>query len=582
MSLAANRWARIGFRWRRLQLVRRQLSYYHHHQPTAPLIPLTVADAVDRAAATHGDNIAVTSCHQGLRKTYTQYKNDIDHLATGLVSLGLPVGSTVGIVMTNMYEWTLVQFAAAKAGLLLVNINTAYKTPELEYCLSNMNCRALIMSDKFARQDYYRMLLEIAPELERSTPGELKSSRLPLLKHVVTVSHKSMPGTRSYADLLDSVKRDHREEMHKICSRMQFDAPVNVQFTSGTTGKPKGAILSHFNILNNAYTVGHIMGYHKQHDTICLNVPMVHCFGCVLGTTCAMLFGSTVVMPAPSFNGAAALKAIAAERCSTVYGTPTMFIDMISGLDTPGTSHDVSSVSKGLMAGAQCPPEVVKSTMSKLNARQLHIGYGSTECSPIITFSDPSEPLEVWIHTVGKPIDHVEVKIVDKEDRIVSFNTKGELCARGYLVFQGYYGDEQKTREAVKSNWYHTGDEATMAEDGHVTICGRIKDMIIRGGENIYPQEIEEVLYTHPCIEEVHVCGVPDDRLGEEVCAWVKKKSEKSMKEEDVRSHCRENLSHFKVPKHVMFVEGFPKTLSGKVQKFKMREESTRRLKLKQ
>ncbi|XP_064473584.1 medium-chain acyl-CoA ligase ACSF2, mitochondrial-like isoform X2 [Ornithodoros turicata] len=553
MSFAANRWARVGFRWRRLQLVRRQLSYYHHHQPAAPLIPLTVADAVDRAAATHGDNIAVTSCHQGLRKTYAQYKNDIDHLAAGLVSLGLPPCSTVGIIMTNMYEWALVQFAAAKAGLVLVNINTACKTPEFEYCLSNvwwytlpvlsncltrlcclqMDCRALVMSDKFARQDYYRMLLEIATELERSTPGELKSSRLPLLKHVITVSDKSMPGTHSYADLLDSVTREHREEMHTICSRMQFDAPVNVQFTSGTTGKPKGVTLSHFNILNNAYTVGHIMGYHKQHDSICLNVPMVHCFGCVLGTTCAMLFGSTVVMPAPSFNGAAALKAIAAERCSTVYGTPTMFIDMISGLDTPGTHHDVSSVSKGIMGGAQCPPEVLKGAMFKLNARQLHIGYGSTECSPVITFSDPSEPLEKWIHTVGKPIDHVEVKVVDKEDRIVPFNTKGELCARGYLVFRGYYGNEQKTREVVRSNWYHTGDEATMAEDGHVTICGRIKDMIIRGGENIYPQEIEEVLYTHPCIEEVHVCGVPDDRLGEEVCAWVKGKSEKSMEEED-------------------------------------------------
>ncbi|XP_064473575.1 medium-chain acyl-CoA ligase ACSF2, mitochondrial-like isoform X2 [Ornithodoros turicata] len=582
MALAAWRRLCVRSRWRRLRVIQRELSYYHRHPPAAPLIAMTMADAIERAASTYGDNVAITSCHQGLKKTYTQYKNDVDHLAAGFVSLGLPVGSAVGIIMANMYEWALVQFAAAKAGLVLVNVNTAYKVPELEYCLAKIDCRALVISDKFARQDYYHMLLEIAPELETSVAGELRSSRLPLLKHVIMMSNDSKPGTLSEADLLDSVTGEHRQEMHKICSRMQFDAPVNVQFTSGTTGKPKGVLLSHFNILNNAYTIGRIMDYRKQHDSICLNVPLVHCFGCVGGTICAALFGSTVVMPAPSFNGTAALKAIAAEKCTTLYGTPTMFIDMMRELDTPGTSNDVSSVSKGIMSGAPCPPEVIKGAMHKLNVKRMQIVYGTTECSPTITAADPSEPLEKWIHTVGKAIDHVEVKIVDKENRIVPFGARGELCARGYLVFLGYYGDEQKTQEAVKNNWYHTGDEATMSEDGRVTICGRIKDMIIHGGENIYPREIEDVLYAHPHVGEVHVCGVPDARLGEQVCAWIKTRNGKALEEDVVKNFCKERLSHFKVPRYIMFVDGFPKTLTGKIQKFKMREESVLKLKLKE
>ncbi|XP_064473580.1 medium-chain acyl-CoA ligase ACSF2, mitochondrial-like isoform X1 [Ornithodoros turicata] len=582
MTFAAWRRLCVRSQWRRLQVIHRELSYYHRHPPAAPLISMTMADAIDRAAATYGDNVAITSCHQGLKKTYTQYKNDVDHLAAGFVSLGLPIGSAVGIIMANMYEWVVVLFAAAKAGLVLVNVNTACKVPELEYCLTKIDCRALVISDKFARQDYYRMLLEIAPELETSVAGELRSSRLPLLKHVIVMSNDSKPGTLSEADLLDSVTGEHRQEMHKICSRMQFDAPFNVQFTSGTTGKPKGALLSHFNILNNAYTVGRIMGYHKQQDSLCLNVPLVHCFSCVVGTICAALFGSTVVMPAPSFNGTAALKAISAEKCTTLYGTPTMFIDMMREVDTPGTSNDVSSVSKGVMSGAPCPPEVIKGAMQKLNVKRMQIVYGTTECSPVITATDPSEPLEKWIHTVGKAIDHVEVKIVDRENRIVPFGTIGELCARGYLVFPGYYGDEQKTRESVENNWYHTGDEATMSEDGHVTIYGRMKDMIIRGGENIYPREIEDVLYTHPHIGEVHVCGVPDARLGEEVCAWIKTKTRKTLEEDDVKSFCKERLSYFKVPKYIVFVDGFPKTVTGKIQKFKMREESVLKLKLKE
>lgn len=551
---------------------------YYHKASRWPLLSCTTTDAVERAAHTKGDTIAITSCHQGLRKTYAEYKKDIDMFAAGLVSLRLPVGSKLGILMPNMYEWAVVQFAAAKAGLVLVNINTALQVPELQYCLSNIECDAIVTSDQFSKQDYYGMLLQIVPELERSKPGQLKSSRLPHLKHVILVSEKGKAGTRTYKDIAESATGEHYKAVEEICSKMQFDAVVNVQFTSGTTGKPKGALLSHFNILNNAYTLGYTMGYDQQQDSICLNVPMIHCFGCVIGTTAALLFGSTVVMPAPSFNAKSALEAISTEKCTMVYGTPTMYIDMMRELDSG--HYDVSSVSKGVMAGAPCPPEVIKSAMSKLNAKQMHIVYGTTECSPVITATSPNEPIEKWMGTVGRPLDHVEVKVVDREDRIVPLNTRGELCARGYLVFHGYFGDEKKTREVVKNNWYHTGDEAFMDKHGRVTITGRTKDVIVRGGENIYPREVEEFLYSHPDIQEVQVFGVPDVRLGEEVCAWIKTKAGKEATADDVKSFCKGKISHFKIPKYVLFVGDFPRTVSGKLQKFRMREESMRRLNL--
>ncbi|XP_075550696.1 putative acyl-CoA synthetase YngI [Dermacentor variabilis] len=553
-----------------------RLSYYHA-PGDVPLLPLTVGEVIDRAADTMGDNLAIISCHQEISKTYVQYKLDVDDLAAALASLRLRLGATIGIVSSNIYEWPVVQFASAKAGLVLVNVNTAYQVPELEYCLGLVNCEALILSEKFACQDYYSMLLQIAPELERCNPGELKCERLPLLKYVILLGDEAKPGTIRYDDLLAQATAKDYAAVELIAQQIRFDSPVNVQFTCGTTGKPKGALLSHFSIVNNSNSCGHVAKI-DQDDIICLNVPMIHCFGCVMGTLAAAVFGSTVVMPSPEFSAVAGLEAIAKHRCTAIYGTPTMYIDLLHHLNN--SSYDVSSVRKGIMAGAPCPPEVIKNSMERLNTKGLCVCYGSTECSPVITASTPDEPLEKWIHTVGKPLDHVEVKVVDTNNNVVPLGSCGELCARGYLVFIEYCNQPDMTMEAVRDKWYHTGDQAIMTEDGHVIIRGRINDIIYRGGEKVYPLEIEEFLYTHPDIEEVQVVGVPDKRLGEEICAWIKLKQGKSLTEKDVKTFCEGRISDFKTPKYILFVDTFPKTISGKIQKFKMKEDSRKKLKL--
>ncbi|XP_054922084.2 medium-chain acyl-CoA ligase ACSF2, mitochondrial-like isoform X2 [Dermacentor andersoni] len=535
-----------------------RLSYYHA-PGNVPLLPLTVGEVIDRAADTMGDNVAIISCHQEISKTYVQYKLDVDYLAAALASLRLRLGATIGIVSSNIYEWPVVQFASAKAGLVLVN------------------CEAVILSEKFACQDYYSMLLQIAPELERCNPGELKCERLPLLKYVILLGDEAKPGTIRYDDLLAQATAKDYAAVELIAQQIRFDSPVNVQFTCGTTGNPKGALLSHFSIVNNSNSCGHVAKL-DQDDIICLNVPMIHCFGCVMGTLAAAVFGSTVVMPSPEFNAVAGLEAIAKHRCTAIYGTPTMYIDLLHHLNN--SSYDVSSVRKGIMAGAPCPPEVIKNSMERLNTKGLCVCYGPTECSPVITASTPDEPLEKWIHTVGKPLDHVEVKVVDTNNNIVPLGSRGELCARGYLVFIEYCNQPDMTMEAVRDKWYHTGDQAIMTEDGHVIIRGRINDIIYRGGENVCPLEIEEFLYTHPDIEEVQVVGVPDKRLGEEICAWIKLKQGKSLTEKDVKTFCEGRISDFKTPKYILFVDTFPKTISGKIQKFKMKEDSRKKLKL--
>ncbi|KAL3250918.1 hypothetical protein MRX96_055332 [Rhipicephalus microplus] len=494
-----------------LQIARRKASRlsYYHAPSDVPLLPLTVGQ--------------------------------VDHLAAALASLRLPVGSMIGLMAANLYEWTVVQFASAKAGLILVE------------------CAAVILSEIFTRQDNYAMMLQIAPELEHSSPGELKCKKLPSLKYVIMLGDEVKPGTIRYDDLLAQATSKDYATVSMIEKQIRFDSPVNVQFTSGTTGKPKGALLSHFNIVNNANSLGPTLGLDKN-DVICLNVPLIHCFGCVMGSLAASLFGSTIVMPASAFNAVASLGAITKHKCSVIYGTPTMYIDLLRHLND--AAYDVSSVRKGIMAGAPCPPEIC---------------YGSTECSPVITATNPDEPVEKWIHTVGKPLGHVEVKVVDSSNNIVPLGTRGELCARGYLVFKRYHNQPDMTKDAVRDRWYHTGDEAIMTEDGHVIISGRIKDMICRGGENVYPLEVEEFLYTHPDIEEVQVVGVPDKRLGEEVCAWIKLKEGKSLTGEDVKEVLRRKVTS-RPPKYILFVDTFPKTISGKIQKFKIREESRKKI----
>ncbi|XP_077541449.1 medium-chain acyl-CoA ligase ACSF2, mitochondrial-like [Haemaphysalis longicornis] len=554
-----------------------RLSYYHRPGKER-LFPCTLGDVVDRTAEKKGDDVAIVSCHQSIRKTFEQYKEDIDQFAASLISLKLGTGSRIAIIAPNVYEWAVVFFAAAKAGLVLVNVNTAYQIPELEFCLNHTDCKAVILSEKFSRQDFYEMLVKLAPELESSAPGKLQSAKLPALKHVIIIGENSKPGTVTFREMMESVTSQQLNTMRCVSSKLQMDDAVNLQFTSGTTGKPKAAQLSHFNIVNNAYLVGRSFELHKQDEVICLNVPLIHCYGCVAGLLSAVIFGSTIVMPAPSFKADAGLDCIENEKCTFIYGTPTMYIDMLQHAEHG--QRDVSSVRRAVMSGAPCPQELIKKVMTKLNAGRFHILYGTTETSPVITANDPNEPLDKWLESVGRPLDHTEVKIVDAQNRIVPVNTRGELCARGYAVFQGYFKEEKKTKEAVRNGWYHTGDEAVMAEDGRISILGRIKDMIIRGGENVYPQEIEEFLYNHPAVQEVQVIGVPDERLGEQICAWIKLKSGFSPSQEDIKNFCKGQLSHFKIPRYVIFVDGFPKTVSGKVQKHIIREESRKMLNL--
>ncbi|CAN8018071.1 unnamed protein product, partial [Ixodes persulcatus] len=553
------------------------LSYFHKPGKN-PFLPWTMGEVVDRTADAKGDNTAIVSCHQGIAKTFTELREEVNQFAASLVSLKLPLGSKIGMLAPNIYEWMVVKFAVAKAGLVLVNINTAYQAPELELCLNHTKCAALIVAGKFCRQSYYEMLLQIAPELDRVSAGELKSARLPLLKHVIMINDSPMRGTVLFDELMKSATAEDYAAMNAIYSKLQFDEAVNVQFTSGTTGRPKAAMLSHFNVVNNANLIGRGFGLHEQSELICLNAPMTHCYGIVVGTLTAAMFGSTTVMPAPSFKAEAALEAITKHRCTFIYGTPTMFIDMLAQLERG--HYDLSSVRKGIMAGSPCPSELVKNARKKLNMQRFHVMYGATETSPAISGIDPDEPMDQWIETVGVPLDHTEVKIVDARGHIVPVNAVGELCTRGYHVFMGYLGEEGKEREAIRNNWYHTGDEATMSEDGRITIRGRIKDMIIRGGENIYPREIEDYLYTHPDVLEVQVVGVPDTRLGEEVCAWIKLKPGTKLGQEDVRTFCKGKISYFKIPRYILFVESFPKTESGKVLKNKMRVESEKILNL--
>lgn len=551
---------------------------YFHTPGKQPLLSWTLGDVLDKTADVKGDNTAVVSCHQGITKTYSEYQSDVNQFAAGLVSLNVPVGSRIGIIAPNLYEWAIVQFAAAKAGLVLVNINTAYQVPELEFCLNHTECAAVIMAGKFVVQDFWQMLLQIAPELETSAPGGLKSPRLPFLKHVILIGDAPKPGTVTFNDLMRSATTADVAAMQSLSSSLQFDAAVNVQFTSGTTGRPKAAVLSHFNVVNNANLVGRVLGLHEHNESLCLNVPLLHCYGCVGGTLAGVFYGSTIVMPSPSFKARPALEAIEKQRCTFIYGTPTMYIDMMN--EQREGQYDLSSVRKGVMSGAPCPHEVVKNSKSMLNVQRFYLVYGATETSPVITATSPDEPVEQWIETVGRPMDHTEVKIVDSQNRIVPVNQRGELCARGYLVFKGYLKEDDKTREVVRDYWYHTGDEATMSEDGRITIRGRIKDMIIRGGENIYPLEIEQFLHSHPDVLEVQIVGVPDPRLGEEVCAWIKLKPGKSLSQEDIKSFCKGKISHFKIPRYVLFVDSFPKTVSGKIQKHIIRDESKKILNL--
>jgi len=542
---------------------------YVHGNSGPPLIGKTIGALLDEVSATDGSREALVVTHQKIRWTYAELKSRSDAFASGLLALGLEPGDRVGIWSPNCAEWTIAQFATAKAGLILVNINPAYRLSELEHVLRAVGCRALITAARFKASDYIAMISELVPELGHGGSGELHSSRLPELRHVISIAGKH-DGCLSFDWILERGKQVGNKRLESVSPEIQIDDAVNIQFTSGTTGLPKGATLSHHNLINNAFFVGEATGI-EPGSRVCIPVPLYHCFGMVMGNLGCVTHAATMVYPSESFDSLSTLEAIEAERCNVLYGVPTR---LIAQLNHPEFSRfDLSSLRRGIMAGAPCPIEVMKEVASTMHMSEITIAYGMTETSPVSFQSSRDDPLELRVSTVGRIQPHLEVKIVDRHGRVVPRGEAGELCTRGYSVMLGYWNDEARTKEAVDSaGWMHTGDLATIDKDGYCRIVGRIKDMVIRGGENIYPREVEEYLYRHPDIQDVQVFGVPDVKYGEELCAWIISKAGVTLDEEGVRRFCQDRISHYKIPRYIRFVESFPSTVTGKVQKFAMRE----------
>ncbi|WP_018991142.1 AMP-binding protein [Aromatoleum toluclasticum] len=552
-----------------------QLSYVHGASEKR-LIGQTIGRFFDEACARHAAREALVVRHQNVRLTYAALKLRVDALACSLMRLGLKRGERVGIWSQNNVEWALTQFATAKAGLVLVNINPAYRRAELEYALNKVGCRALVMSPAFKTSNYLEMLGDLAPELAQSEAGKLKAAKLPSLEFVIRMGVDKTHGMLNFDELLHAPTGDELDALETLGDELQFDDPINIQFTSGTTGQPKGATLSHHNILNNGFFVGEAIRL-VEGDRLCIPVPLYHCFGMVMGNLGCLTHGATMIYPAEAFEPLAVLETLAEERCTASYGVPTMFIAM---LDHPRfADFDLSRLRTGIMAGSPCPIEVMKRVIDKMNMREVTIAYGMTETSPVSFQSGTDDPLDRRVSTVGRVQPHLEVKIVDNEGRIVPRGTPGELCTRGYSVMLGYWEDEAKTREAIDAGgWMHTGDLATIDDEGFCNIVGRIKDMVIRGGENLYPREIEEFLYRHPKILDVQVVGVPDQKYGEELCAWVIVREGQTLTEAEVRDFCQGQIAHYKVPRYIRFVDSFPMTVTGKIQKFQIREKMKQEL----
>jgi fatty-acyl-CoA synthase len=524
---------------------------------------LTIPQVLDRSVEQFGEHDALVFPRLGLRWNYRQFAIEVDRAARGLLTLGIRRGEHVAIWATNVPEWVVLQFATARMGAVLVNINPAYRAHELRYVLKQSDSVALVLVDRFKTSDYFAMLTEVCPEIGKGD--------FPKLRHVVAIKGETPCGAISWQQMLvggDSISPD---AVREAANALKPDDAVNIQYTSGTTGFPKAATLSHRNLLLNVFYSGACQNLSEQ-DRICIPVPFYHCFGCVLGTLMAAAYGAAMVIPNESFDAVATLDAIEKERCTALYGVPTMFIAQLHDPSLPG--RDLKSLRTGIMAGSPCPIETMRAVTGVMGCREVTIGYGQTEASPIITQTRFDDPIDLRVETVGRPLPDVEVKVVNPAtNEALPDNEQGELCTRGHVVMLGYYNNLEATAAAIDSEgWLHTGDLAMRLPNGYYKITGRIKDMVIRGGENIYPREIEEFLFTHTAIEQAAVVGVPDPKYGEELCAWIKLKPSAAATEDEIRCFCRSQLAHYKVPRYVMFVDSFPQTVTGKIQKFKIRE----------
>jgi fatty-acyl-CoA synthase len=542
-----------------------------------PLLGLTIGNMFDETAAKYPDNPALISRHQHIRLSYRDLQVQVNQCAKGFMQLGIQKGQRVGIWSPNRAEWCITQFATAKLGAILVNLNPSYRLQEIEYALTQSGCSAVVIAPAFKTSNYTEMLYTLAPELNASEPGTLKAAKLPALTTVIRLGSEKVAGMFTWDELMAMGEAISDEQLSAVQSEQEFDAPINIQYTSGTTGFPKGATLSHHNILNNGYFVARLQNFTHE-DKLCIPVPLYHCFGMVMGNLGCITHGATMVYPAEGFEPKATLDAVQEERCTSLYGVPTMFIAELAHPDF--AQYDFSSLRTGVMAGSPCPVEVMKRVNSEMHMAEVEICYGMTETSPVSTQTRTDSPLDKRIGTVGLIGPHLEIKVVDPATgKVMPIGQPGELCTRGYSVMLGYWNNPEATAQAIDvARWMHTGDLATMDEEGYLNIVGRIKDMIIRGGENVYPREIEEFLYTHPKIGDVQVIGVPDAKYGEEIMAWVQLKAGEQATTEEIRAFCQGQIAHYKIPRYVKFVDSFPMTVTGKIQKFLMRQQSIKEL----
>jgi len=546
-------------------------SSYSSGPTEHPLWEKTVGQVLEETTSQYGDREALVSCHQNIRWSYNQFNAEVDKLAAGLLAQGLTKGDRMGIWSPNNAQWVVTQFATAKIGLILVTINPAYRLSELEYALNKVECRAIILAGKFKTSNYIGMLQELAPEISQCAPGKLRSKKLPSLELAIVIGDTAPPGFIAFTDVVNSATTQSLAQLNTVKNQLLCDDTINIQFTSGTTGFPKGATLTHRNVVNNGRFVADGQNFSCE-DRLCIPVPLYHCFGMVMGVLGCVSSGATMVFPDESFEPTSVLKTVEKEKCTALYGVPTMFI---AELALPNIMNfELSTLRTGVMAGSPCPAETMKDVIEILNMQDVTIAYGMTETSPVSMQTSADDSIEKRVSSVGKVHPHVEIKIVDETGEIVPTGTQGEFCTKGYSVMKGYWGDQEKTNEAIDNeNWMHTGDLATMDTDGYVDITGRLKDMIIRGGENIYPREIEEFLYRHPKIQDIQVFGVDDKKYGEEICAWAILKQNECSSLDEIKEFCNGQIAHYKIPRYVKFVNEFPMTVTGKIQKFIMREK---------